>query len=175
MPLTEAGIYYADTSTNMSIADITAAMATSVGGALTVLQVAQTTKNTVFSSSTVSYVDVTGLSVTITPKYSTSKILVTANFLQSNNNASNANWFKMVRNNIDIGNTANGLMVTPYLATTASSWIALSYLDSPASTSATTYKIQMSLSGASTGYVGTYSANPAIASLSTITVMEIAG
>jgi hypothetical protein len=49
----------------------------------------------------------------------------------------------------------------------------IDYLDSPATTSATTYKMQMRADG-NTAYVNRWGADANIASVSSITVMEIA-
>lgn len=105
MPLTEVGIYYADTSTNMSIADITAAMATSMGEALTILQVVSNTYSTETATTSSSYVD-TGLSATITPIYSTSRILafVTQTGAQGPGNAPYS--IRLVRDGVSIGQLA---------------------------------------------------------------------
>ena len=46
------------------------------GGGGGIVQVKQTVLDTVFSSNSTSYADVTGMSVSITPKFNTSKILV---------------------------------------------------------------------------------------------------
>ena len=45
------------------------------------VQVVQSTKTDVFSTTSTSYTDVTGLSVSISPKFSTSKILVIGNMV----------------------------------------------------------------------------------------------
>ena len=44
-----------------------------------ILQTVSTTKTDAFSNASSSLVDITGMTVTITPKYSTSKILIRAN------------------------------------------------------------------------------------------------
>ena len=49
------------------------------GGGGGIVQVKQTVLDTVFSSNNTNYVDVTGMSVSITPKFNTSKILVMVN------------------------------------------------------------------------------------------------
>lgn len=157
-----------------------------------VLQVVSTTKTDTFSTASTSFVDVTGLSVSITPKSSTSKILVLFNvYTSANQNVSSA-ALRLVRDStaIDIGDAAgsrprvSGIFYSgdTSVGTQASIGAASNnFLDSPATTSALTYKIQMlSASGSITMYVNrtssdrdttTYDARTA----SSITVMEIAG
>jgi hypothetical protein len=140
----------------------------------TIVQVVSTTKTDVFSTTSTTIVDVTGMSVTITPKSTSSKILVMVNFLQSTNNATTTNHFRILRGSTSIGATASTYYTSPYQNGLVGYWVAMTYLDSPASTSALTYKLSMLLSAASTGYVGAYSANTGLPSTSTITVFEVA-
>jgi hypothetical protein len=55
---------------------LTASELNDLRGAFRVLQVVQSTKNNVFSTSSATFVDITDLSVSITPSATTSKILV---------------------------------------------------------------------------------------------------
>jgi hypothetical protein len=154
----------------------------------TVLQVQSTTLTTTFSTNSSSYTDVTGLSVSITPKFSTSKILVLLNASIAGWNSS-GNGLQLVRNStaICIATGTGGQQISSL----GDSYVggndrvvsqALSFLDSPATTSATTYKAQAiggsGGGGASYVYVnrdGNDAANTAhTRSTSTITVMEIA-
>jgi hypothetical protein len=155
-----------------------------------VLQVVSTTKTDSFSTSATSMTDVTGLSVSITPTTSTSKILVllTLNLAGANGNAGAS--YQLVRGStaIAIGDAAGSRPQASgsiaYIADANSSTaLSGSFLDSPATTSATTYKIQVVPGGAPSAgnaYVnrtqndtnGTNFYNARTAS--TITVMEIA-
>ena len=65
------------------------------GSAGGVIQVKQTIKTDTFSTSSTSYVDITGLSVSITPTRSDSKILVECQIYNSNTNA--VNFFRLLR------------------------------------------------------------------------------
>ena len=56
------------------------------GGGGGIIQIVSTTKTTAFTSSSTSYVDITGLSATITPKFNTSKIYMTVNLNSSTSN-----------------------------------------------------------------------------------------
>ena len=165
----------------------TAAIATSKLGAGAVLQVVSATKTDSFSTTSTTYVDVTGMSVSITPKSSTSKILIIANgFLAS---VANAGYLAtaLVRDSTVltyVSDTSYGQYFAAYWnpnspdtdrGYTTSSYF---YLDSPATTSSVTYKIQARTYN---GTVGAFNARYAGGSIltsqgavSTITVMEIA-
>ena len=60
-------------------ADVTITMPTASQGLGKILQVVSTFKNDTFSTTSSSYVDVTGLSVAITPSATSSKILILSN------------------------------------------------------------------------------------------------
>lgn len=144
-----------------------------------VLQVVSATRNTWFSTTSMTYVDVTGVSVSITPKSATSKFLVRVTGFAGCTSANNAPFFQMVRNSTAIGvNSASGASGVPYNNNSiAGTGIAYEYLDSPATTSATTYKLQMRGDNAAvTSFVGAYAGNTSagVTSITTITVMEIA-
>ena len=144
-----------------------------------VLQVVSTTKNDAFSTASTSFVDVTGLSVSITPKFTTSKILVIVN-MQVSAPSNNFMPVNLVRNTTAIAQPASGTYPSsmhgyPGDISDGSSLfsIGMNYLDSPANTSATTYKIQTYVTSG-TGYVNTRSGSGGN-QISTITLMEIAG
>jgi hypothetical protein len=150
-----------------------------------VLQVVSTTKTDTFTNSSTSFVDITGLSVSITPTSSSSKILVMYS-LMSGENASNFPLVRLVRNStaIAVGDAAGSRAQVSSVAwgsgaNNATNMQSMNFLDSPATTSSTTYKLQ--ISGATAGvtnYInrdqrdddGGYEPR----GVSTITVMEIA-
>ena len=183
MPYTPQGIFYADTSTAMSIADITEEMANSISDNLGILQIVQASySNTTTNSSTSTYVD-SGLTATITPGYSTSKILVLVNmpFLSS---VTSTDWsgadFKIIRNTTDIA-VSTPLVQGMYRATSGtpikiSQSLSLTHTDSPATTSALTYKVAGKINGGSgTPSAATLSMNyTTAAATSSIVLMEIA-
>ena len=152
---------------------------TSIGGASAkIIQVVSTTKADTFSTTSTSMVDVTGLSLSITPTSATSTILVFFNLMNSHSSGSNAmNSFNLVRNSTAIAQPSSGTDV----ATTQSNVVASSYLvtavgftvDSPATTSATTYKVQMRVTGTTTGYVNRRGDSANITAVSSIYAMEI--
>jgi len=139
-----------------------------------------------FSTTSTSYVDVTGLSVSITPSSSSSKILVLFQISGSQNVASSRAYVKLMRDStgIDLGAPAGSR--TPALGgfssadnSIPSAPVSGSFLDSPATTSSTTYKIQLAMTAGSGGaYINQTQQDGDNANqlrmASTITVMEIA-
>jgi len=107
-----------------------------------VLQVVQATYATQVNVSTSTYTD-TGLSVSITPSSATSKVLVMAVHTgagkDTNDTALN---LKLFRGATDLGLYSSIYALTGSAATFISN-LAIQYLDSPATTSATTYKTQI--------------------------------
>lgn len=144
-----------------------------------VLQVVQATYSTAASTTSTSAVD-TGLSASITPTSASSKILVLVNMnAQSYNTTGNARdtggSFTVVRTSTTIWGsptTVNFYIDGGTGATLAFNVVGLwsvNYLDSPATTSATTYKVQFAAVSGRTIVI-----NPASAAASVITLMEIA-
>jgi hypothetical protein len=148
-----------------------------------VLQVVQTVKSDTFSSSSGTFVDITGMSVTITPSSSTSKIFV--DVVMTCGAPAVTPRFLVLRGSTSIGiGDANGSRQRASFGTgwsgdvnqmTNMSW---KFLDSPATTSATTYKVQ-GLTDGSTFYINRASNYPdnatlGISVISTITAWEIA-
>jgi hypothetical protein len=136
-----------------------------------VLQVVQATYTTEVSNSTNTYTD-TGLSATITPSSATSKILVMVSqngCSKSQGNSLNAIQLRLNRGATTINDFARfGLLTDTTLRQTAVSY-SVNYLDSPATTSATTYKTQFNCqNNTATVYVQQFGTNT-----STITLLEI--
>lgn len=152
----------------------------------TVLQVVSVAKTDTFTTSSSSYVDVTGLSVSITPKFSTSKILVSYQLNGGTDPAVQGMFMQLVRGStpIFVGDAAGSRPTATAAVTPGSQYGTCeaggTYLDSPATTSSTTYKIQVLSNGGTAGYVNRSVADrntslydPRVSS--SITVMEIAG
>ena len=142
----------------------------------TVLQVVSTTKTDVFSTSTGSFIDVTGLAATITPTSSTSKILVQV--VITVGVAGGNCRFNLVRNSTNIatstgGNTLNDTLLANQGGAYNMQTLPIMFLDSPAATSATTYKIQINASS-SPMYINARATDQYYGGISTITAMEIA-
>ena len=120
-----------------------------------VLQVVGATQATQVNITSSSYVD-TGLTATITPKFATSKILAiySAQFRKGTGNTSNGVNVILVRGSTQVQKAAGygGFTNTDIFAT----WnVASNFIDSPATTSATTYKVQFAsaISGQSSNYL----------------------
>ena len=150
-----------------------------------ILQVVQTVKTDTFSTTSTSFADVTGLSASITPSSTSSKVLFqyTTNYSHKQSYA----HFQLVRGSTSLligdADSSRG-------RSTFGAWLpnnsdveyegnvfSGSYLDSPSTTSATTYKIQMRVSQ-NTGYLnrlqgdGDAAYTPRMAS--SIILMEVA-
>lgn len=111
-------------------------------------QVVQATTTSSTNTTSGTYVDATGMSATITPTLSTSKVLVTMNFdANTNGNPSNYNVTQMqiVRGSTAIYSDAIVSAYTTQLTAGAlfNQRVTMTFLDSPATTSATTYKLQV--------------------------------
>lgn len=124
---------------------VTGALPSTVIGAGAVLQVVQTIKTDTFSTTSTTPVDVTGMSVSITPSSTSSKILVICQVTTGGSDRS-------PRVNLVRGSTA--IMQPDSTGATLVSDARtgglrhgingiISFLDSPNTTSSTTYKLQM--------------------------------
>ena len=149
------------------------------GGAITanninltgnILQVVNSTYSTQATSSSSTYAD-TGLTATITPSSTSSKILVIVqqSGLAKVTNSTGVN-LKLLRNSTDLITFENSVGQQYSTAWNIVGGSGTTYLDSPSTTSAVTYKTQFaSNNNSATVYVQINSAS------STITLMEIAG
>jgi hypothetical protein len=139
-----------------------------------VLQVVNATTSTESSSQSSTYADTT-LTATITPKFSTSKILVLVNQGGCGKNANNTKLqLKLLRGSTVIQDISGFGGVTDTTATNFFGNLTSCYLDSPATTSSTTYKTQFA-SGQNSQTVYVQASSSGVNSTSTITLMEIAG
>jgi len=151
-----------------------------------VLQVVQATKGDyqVASSNGGSWVDITSLSLSITPSSTSSKIL-TFSRIQMH---SDGNMFlRLVRNSTPIGvGDADGVRIQAsagdgyFTDDNHNQGYAINYMDSPSTTSATTYKVQFILetsakTGVINGQVGNSNTAYRPRYMSTLIAMEIAG
>jgi len=125
------------------------------GGGGGIIQVAESSWSANFTTSSTSYVDLTSASISITPKFTTSKILIQGSInadFAANDGDLNVVHTKIIRVSdsaeidekafyVGHGASSNGWQYLPLL---------LNYLafDSPNTTSAVTYKIQVKLSDA---------------------------
>ena len=151
-----------------------------------VLQVLQTIKTDTFSSSSTSWTDVTGLSVSITPLSTTSKILVIVD-LQAVGTNTTGSTMRITRGGTPIGNGTGASnrqagSAAEFYSTRADQFYSYfgNVLDSPSSTSSVTYAVQVVVGGGGgTVYVNRSSADTDSSSYtrgaSAITVMEVVG
>ena len=132
---------------NLSVSALTA-LPSGLGGK--VIQVVQTYKTDTFNSTSSTLVDITGLSATITPTSASNKILVMTD-IGGASRASGGGNFRLFRGATSIGlaNTASNRSLNAF---SGGMWITSdhdamrtmvgTFLDSPNTTSATTYKVQ---------------------------------
>ena len=126
--------------------------AASSGG---VVQVQSTTKVDTFTMASATFADITGLTVTITPTSASNNILIIASVVGCQQVGTNNAFLRLVRGAtaIGVGTVAGsrqgvGAAVNSPVGTFPIS-TPLSFLDSPATTSATTYAVQICRNGAS--------------------------
>lgn len=175
------------TKLNNSSLSAISALPAGVGGGGKVLQVITANKLDTFTTTSTSFVDVTGLSVQITPSSTSSKILVTGALVCSATN----HWIfaRLMRDSTQVlipagplGNrtTANFGFGESHTGNYMPFTLPIHALDSPSSTSQLTYKIQIEVHSG-TGYVnktgrdGDDATGYDMRGVSTITVTEIAG
>jgi len=137
-----------------------------------VIQVVNATYNTQTSNSSVTFAD-TGLTASITPLSASSKILVTVN-VSGLRKVTNNTWveLRLLRNSSVLFNMESSAGRNGSSTDNAVGSASTSYLDSPATTSATTYKVQFSSANNNAEVFINISGNTG--STSTITLMEIA-
>tara|TARA_R100001594_G_scaffold147950_1_gene201981 strand:+ start:566 stop:1153 length:588 start_codon:yes stop_codon:yes gene_type:complete len=147
-----------------------------------ILQVVQTVKTDTDSTTATSFNDISGMSVAITPAATSSKILIYVD-AKSGWTANYSTSFALLRGSTQIymgdaassrtrgffgGQTDDARMSFPPSAV---------YLDSPSTTSATTYKVQWLVESGATAYInkdaGDADAAYSTRAASSITVMEI--
>jgi len=144
-----------------------------------VVQVLSTTKvDDHFQSTSTSFVDVTGVTLTISPKFSTSKVLVTVSGAYGMNTASRIASFNIVRDSTNLGQptSAKAQSSTRTLYNSSADelhQLHIEFLDSPSTTSATVYKLQMRSNTTNTLFLGDRSSEDCRQG-TTITLMEIA-
>ena len=176
---------------NLSISAVTA-LPSGVGGK--VLQVVQTVKSDTASSTSATFTDISGMSASITPSSASNKILVFFDIGISSGNGASGNFgmIKLLRASTSIyigdasspresaygGISSDGAYYGDYYSVKKMTGV---YLDSPSTTSSTTYKIQFksNAAGTTTIYLNRSADDGASANLirsaSSITLMEIAG
>jgi hypothetical protein len=149
-----------------------------------VIQVVSTAKTNVFTTTSTSFTDITGFSVSITPSSASNKILVLVDLCASQETLES--YAKLVRNSTDIyigDAVGSALRATSanliHIGGGSAAKTSMVFLDSPNTTSSTTYKVQVRTRASGTLKVNINNDNTTAASdkpvlASSITVMEIA-
>lgn len=150
-----------------------------------VVQVKSGVKTDTFSTSSTTFTDVTGLSVAITPTSASNKVLIIAQIAYATSANTFAANFRVSGGNATtyVGDSAGSRVRAVFGGWSSSNLSLLTpsgsivYLDSPATTSATTYVVQACVGSAATLYVNrsaddTDDANRTRGA-SSITVMEV--
>tara|TARA_R100000654_G_scaffold42052_1_gene68215 strand:- start:740 stop:1240 length:501 start_codon:yes stop_codon:yes gene_type:complete len=123
------------------------------------------------------YID-TGITATITPTSTSNTILVSFTIGATGSNSTSDAVFRLVRGSTNIAQgssgTYTGTVAVRTLNAELSSTPSITHLDSPATTSATTYKVQGTLTGSGTLAINRRQADTAFGTVSSITLMEIA-
>jgi hypothetical protein len=176
--ITDGTIVNADINASAAIAG------TKISGSFgKVLQVVSTTKTNTFTTSSTSYVDITDLSQAITPTSSSSKILVMMTLTFGNSTATVFQPCRLMRGATAIyigdaeGSRTRGSGGSGRVNDVSDTYsINFNFLDSPATTSSTTYKVQ-TFSNGGTVFIGSNGLNANNSETgrypSTITLMEI--
>ena len=166
---------------NQSISEVTGLPA-EVGGK--VLQVVSTSYTSTATTSSPTPSDVSSFTATLTPSATSSKVLVLVSVMMGGVGNSYG-YFLLLRGatSIGLGTGASGSRVNTFISSGYIDGVASfksgsnSYLDSPATTSATTYKIQIASSNSNAFYINrqSESANEDYVQFpsSSITLMEI--
>ena len=162
-------------------------------GTGSIIKVLQTVKTDTFSRNGSSWGDITGMNQSITPISTSSKVFVMVDLKIGADHGDSDYNFKIVRGSTDIyigdadGSKRRSSMGTGSYGMPSNTadgqyrieQVSLMFLDSPSTTSATTYKVQIINVGGRTNYInrnhhnGNTAATPRTAS--SITLMEIAG
>ena len=164
------------TDAQILVADSTAAtgLKWATASSAKVLQVVSAKGTSAYSNSTSTFTDITGMTATITPTASTSKILILASCPIYSDNAGASNVHNYSLSRLVGGATPTQLQLNSfgtynYASSTSPEFItgvSFVYMDSPATTSAYTYKLQAKIGSASLVSVDSTSGQ-------TITLLEI--
>ena len=134
-----------------------------------VLQVVSTDDSTTRTTTSTSFVDCGTLSASITPSSTSNKILIIFSTGAQVSSAGDVGYYTILRGATNIApNTTNGFRNIQLGSSNGTNLVSINFLDSPSTTSSTTYKVQFRSNTAG----NTVSANWN-ATTGTITVMEI--
>lgn len=155
-----------------------------------ILQVVSTVKTDTFSTTSTSYTDVTGLSASITPSSTTSKIMVfvTASAAGSNDAVAHVRVTR-AGSAVNVGSASSNRIQSGFAVFTnngvggysSNHGSTINFLDSPATASSVTYAVQIREGGVAAGtvYIGRtgldVDSSYSTRTPSNITLMEVAG
>jgi hypothetical protein len=159
-------ITFSDSTTQATSAVVSGKVPKSLLPTGSVLQVVNATYATETSTSSTSYIS-TGLTATITPSSTSSKILIIVSNMMNAPAGNNSN-FTVFRVTVSGTNLTGAGGFVAFFGAGATTGVTVNYLDSPATTSAQTYTCAYKVSGG-TGQVQAGSGT------ATMTLMEIAG
>jgi hypothetical protein len=148
---------------------VTAAkLAAGVGGA----KAGSVFVNSAVSTTSTSYADVTGLSVSITPSTNTKKVLIIANLMLGGSAFIDLS-IRLMRDATAIALDSGSLYTLQYLIENNGRAfpVPISFLDAPATTSAVTYKVQWKVDG-NTAYLNRRGLDATVRGTSTLSVIE---
>jgi hypothetical protein len=168
---------------SLLVANAVAAGLSAAGNAGIGSNVVSVTKLDTFTTSSTSMVDITDLTVTITPSSNTAKILVLMNVNLSNTSANQSSNVRLVRTStaIAIGNAAGSRTRSTFSASLSNQYdiagVGAHFIDSPATASAVTYHLEISANGGTAtvnrmGGDADAASNPR--TVSSLTVIEVA-
>ena len=151
-----------------------------------VLQVKQTVyTGTATYSNSASVSDITGMTVTITPKSTSSKILINFQLSYSTTNDGCGNLIQINRGSTNLGGATQGTIFNGVSGLSNNHgqsnsggllmYTAGQFLDSPSTTSATTYKLRHFGVGGTTPIIINKNESGQLGGISVITATEIAG
>ena len=144
---------------SLLVANAVAAGLSAAGNAGIGSNVVQTVKTDTFTTTSTSMVSVTGLSASITPTSASSKVLIIVTGLAGHSGTMERIDVDLMRDSTAIGQAVGGnggRTLTIYTAPGDSTFgeaFAISFVDSPATTSSITYSIEIS-TPAGTAYIG---------------------
>ena len=149
----------------------------STGG---ILQVVQSWDSTIRSGANAAYVTITSPQLTITPSSATNKILLLAQITFGTGIAINGydTTYRLARNGSAIGNSPSGQLGSIGINVREQYELGnggIVYLDSPSTTSAITYSIQVASTSASHNWKINESGNGGDTGVTSIVAMEVSG
>jgi hypothetical protein len=136
-----------------------------------IIQVRQVTKTDGFATTSTSYVDITGMSLSITPRSSSNKILVRVCMTIGSGQTGADNKIRVLRGSTNI--LTSDYLVRNDESTSGGKEHTIEVLDSPSSSDAVTYKIQ-GLAETNEIFVNRNGSSD-VTGQSTITLMEVSG